>query len=110
MGKRRITPKTYSCYRCGWRWVPRKAEYPRVCPHCHSSRWYDSKTDEELYWHWLEWAVGMHWLEVFRLVGAVANGKPVDRARAKRLVRSITDKAIARAKDERPALRQPPTE
>ncbi len=29
------------CRRCGWKWVQRKARYPRVCPniHCHSTYW-----------------------------------------------------------------------
>ena len=42
MTKRPVKPTTYFCYRCRWRWVPRKPERPHVCPKCHSTRWWDS--------------------------------------------------------------------
>ena len=92
---------TLLCYRCGWRWMPRKVERPKVGPRCHSTRWYDTKTDEELYRHWLEWAVGMHWWNLFLLAEDAATGV-ADQARARRLVRSITLKARKRTLGERP--------
>jgi DNA-directed RNA polymerase subunit RPC12/RpoP len=95
----------YLCYRCGWRWMPRKADYPKVCPRCHSSRWYDDKTDDDLYWHWLEWAVGMYWFDVFRFVAKVSKGEAGD-VEAKALIRKITDKAVSRVKDERPSWKR----
>jgi len=90
------------CRRCGWRWMPRKPGAPKVCPRCHSPYWNDAKTNDELYWHWLEWAVGMHWLDFFRLAGKVRRGDPEAPAIARKLIRRVTDKAVSRARNERP--------
>ena len=86
MRKREQRPEGHTCYRCGWRWMPRKAGTPTVCPRCHSPRWSDAKSDEELYWHWLEWAANSYWFDLFRIAGKVANGQPMDRDTAKALV------------------------
>ena len=40
---------TLHCERCGWVWVPRKAEV-KMCPHCKSLYWQkrkESKTEKE---------------------------------------------------------------
>lgn len=35
-----LTVKGYECYRCGYKWQPRKkGRYPRQCARCHSVRW-----------------------------------------------------------------------
>ena len=42
MGERKVTVIEYTCERCAHVWVPRKAERPRICPHCKSA-WWDEK-------------------------------------------------------------------
>ncbi len=42
MAQRKVTVTEYTCERCGHVWVPRKAERPRICPHCKSA-WWDEK-------------------------------------------------------------------
>lgn len=39
--------KGYKCERCGHRWVPRRKEYPRVCPRCKSPYWDKLKKPKE---------------------------------------------------------------
>ena len=39
MGKIKITVEGYKCERCSYEWIPRKEEYPNVCPKCKSPYW-----------------------------------------------------------------------
>lgn len=39
MAEIKITVEGYKCERCGYEWVKRKEEKPRVCPKCHSPYW-----------------------------------------------------------------------
>ena len=34
-----ITQYGYKCLRCGHQWVPRKKDYPRICPKCKTPYW-----------------------------------------------------------------------
>lgn len=36
---------TFTCLRCGHIWIPRKTDYPRMCPKCKSVLWDKSKGD-----------------------------------------------------------------
>ncbi len=35
----KIEVKGYKCERCGHEWIPRKKEYPTLCPNCKSAYW-----------------------------------------------------------------------
>ena len=35
----KIEVKGYKCERCGHEWIPRKKEYPVLCPNCESAYW-----------------------------------------------------------------------
>lgn len=35
----------YKCLRCQHEWIPRKEDYPRMCPECKSVRWDKPKKD-----------------------------------------------------------------
>jgi len=39
MPKVKIQVDGYQCTRCKYKWIPRKKDYPRVCPRCHSPWW-----------------------------------------------------------------------
>lgn len=39
MGKVKISVDGYRCERCEYQWIPRKADYPKVCPRCKSPYW-----------------------------------------------------------------------
>ena len=39
MGEIKIEVKGYQCERCKHKWIPRKKEYPILCPHCKSAYW-----------------------------------------------------------------------
>lgn len=102
MGPRRMKPPAHACHRCGWRWMQRKAEYPKVCPHCHSTRWGDAKTDEEQRFHWQQFYVERHAFDLMRLVDAVSKGKTRGlKKRAMDLLETIDQSAFRRAYDER---------
>jgi len=36
----------YHCNKCNHEWIPRQADYPRICPKCKSVRW-DKPVKEE---------------------------------------------------------------
>jgi predicted Zn-ribbon and HTH transcriptional regulator len=42
--KVRITVWGYHCLRCGYEWVPKRAEAPRVCARCKSPYWDRERT------------------------------------------------------------------
>ena len=35
----KIEVKGYKCERCNHEWIPRKKEYPNLCPNCKSAYW-----------------------------------------------------------------------
>jgi len=37
MAEIKIKVKAYKCERCGHEWIPRKKEYPTLCPNCKSA-------------------------------------------------------------------------
>lgn len=39
VGKVKIIREGFSCERCDYKWIPRKKDYPRVCPKCKSPYW-----------------------------------------------------------------------
>jgi predicted Zn-ribbon and HTH transcriptional regulator len=39
MPSKKITVTQYECSRCGYTWVPRKAQPPKVCPECKNTNW-----------------------------------------------------------------------
>ena len=39
MPRVRITVDGWRCARCGYEWIPRKKELPRVCSRCKSPYW-----------------------------------------------------------------------
>ena len=39
MAEIKIEVKGYKCERCGHEWIPRKKEYPILCPNCKSAYW-----------------------------------------------------------------------
>lgn len=39
MPKIKIEVEGYKCLRCNHEWIPKKKEYPKVCPNCHSAYW-----------------------------------------------------------------------
>lgn len=39
MAKVQIQMEGWKCERCGYEWVPRKPDYPRVCVRCKSPYW-----------------------------------------------------------------------
>ena len=32
----------HRCQKCGWEWIPRIEELPKVCPKCKSYNWNDN--------------------------------------------------------------------
>lgn len=47
MRARKVKVQQLLCYRCGWTWTPRKPTV-HVCPKCHSVRWWDKRSDEDV--------------------------------------------------------------
>jgi len=45
MAKIKIEVEGYKCERCGHEWIPRKNNYPIVCPKCKSPYWNMPKRD-----------------------------------------------------------------
>lgn len=39
MAKVKIEVEGYRCERCNHEWIPRKGEYPILCPKCKSAYW-----------------------------------------------------------------------
>ena len=39
MSKIKIEVEGFKCERCGHKWIPRKKEYPTICPKCKSPYW-----------------------------------------------------------------------
>ncbi len=39
MGKIKIEVDGFKCERCRHEWIPRKKEYPIICPKCKSPYW-----------------------------------------------------------------------
>jgi Zn finger protein HypA/HybF involved in hydrogenase expression len=39
MAKIRVSMYGYKCERCEHKWIPRKKDYPKVCPKCKSPYW-----------------------------------------------------------------------
>ncbi len=39
MAEIKIEVKGYKCERCDHKWIPRKKEYPILCPNCKSAYW-----------------------------------------------------------------------
>ena len=39
MAKIKIEVEGYKCERCEHKWIPRKKEYPILCPNCKSAYW-----------------------------------------------------------------------
>lgn len=46
MANRVIKIRKYHCLRCGHDWIPRKEDYPRMCPRCKSVLWDKEKQVE----------------------------------------------------------------
>ena len=39
VAKIKIKVEGFLCERCGHKWIPKKKDYPRVCPRCKSPYW-----------------------------------------------------------------------
>ena len=39
MAEIKIEVKGYKCERCNHEWIPRKKDYPTLCPNCKSAYW-----------------------------------------------------------------------
>jgi DNA-directed RNA polymerase subunit RPC12/RpoP len=39
--------KTYECFKCGHKWVPRTDKKPEQCPHCKNVKWDKRKENEQ---------------------------------------------------------------
>lgn len=39
MSQIKISVNGFKCERCKYEWIPRKKDYPRVCPNCKSPYW-----------------------------------------------------------------------
>lgn len=39
--------KTYECFKCGHKWVPRTDKKPEQCPHCKNVKWDKRKENKQ---------------------------------------------------------------
>ena len=46
MAEIKIEVKGYKCERCKHEWIPRKKEYPILCPNCKSAYWDKPRKDK----------------------------------------------------------------
>ena len=77
MAEIKIEVKGYKCERCSHEWIPRKKDYPTLCPNCKSAYWDKQKKKKELIFlsQITPVNVTMHCVSTLTLEGADFNKK-----------------------------------
>ena len=95
---------SYQCHRCGWTWMPRKADIPTVCPHCHSTRWWNSRSDEDEALHWMEFNVERHAFDMVKALQRVIEEADAGEPRSEAVVqqaKAVLHRALRTSKPRR---------